>query len=103
MFLRNSVLKDVGLFDENIFMYLEDVDLNRRIHAKYKTIFYPKVSIYHEYQKESYMSKKLLMYHIRSAIYYFSKWGWFFDKQRDIINSKTLKELNYKKEKSRND
>ena len=26
MFLRTSVLKDVGLFDENIFMYLEDTD-----------------------------------------------------------------------------
>jgi hypothetical protein len=32
MFLRCSILEEVGLFDENIFMYLEDVDLNRRIH-----------------------------------------------------------------------
>ena len=31
MFLRCDVLKDIGLFDENIFMYLEDTDLNRRI------------------------------------------------------------------------
>ena len=42
MFLKCEVLKDIGLFDENIFMYLEDTDLNRRIHSKYKTIFYPK-------------------------------------------------------------
>ena len=97
MFLRTSVLKDVGLFDENIFMYLEDTDLNRRIHSKYKTIFYPKVSIVHEYAKESYVNKKLLAYHIKSAIYYFNKWGWFFDKERDEINSKCLKELNYNK------
>jgi len=97
MFLRTSVLKDVGLFDENIFMYLEDNDLNRRIHSKYKTIFYPKVSIYHEYEKESYVNKKLLVYHIKSAIYYFNKWGWFFDKERGEINSRCLKELNYKK------
>jgi len=97
MFLRTSVLKDVGLFDENIFMYLEDTDLNRRIHSKYKTIFYPKVSIIHEYAKESYVNKKLLAYHIKSAIYYFNKWGWFFDKERDEINSKCLAELNYKK------
>jgi len=97
MFLRVSALKEVGLFDESIFMYLEDVDLNRRIHSNYKTIFYPEVSIVHEYAKESYKSKKLLMFHIQSAIYYFNKWGWFFDKQRDDINDRTLKELNYKK------
>ena len=96
MFLRTSVLEDIGLFDENIFMYLEDNDLNRRIHNKYKTIFYPKVSIYHEYEKESYVNKKLLMYHIKSAIYYFNKWGWFFDKERSSINKRCLKELNYK-------
>jgi len=90
MFLRVSALKDVGLFDESIFMYLEDVDLNRRLHVKYKTMFYPEVSIVHEYAKESYKSKKLLMFHIQSAIYYFNKWGWFFDAQRDKINTECL-------------
>ena len=93
MFLRTAVLKDVGLFDENIFMYLEDTDLNRRIHSKYKTIFYPEVEIVHEYAKESYVNKKLLMYHIQSAIYYFNKWGWIFDKDRSKINLNTIKEI----------
>lgn len=93
MFLRCDALKDVGLFDEKIFMYLEDTDLNRRIHSKYKTIFYPKTEIVHEYAKESYVNKKLLKYHIQSAIYYFSKYGWIFDKQRDEINNKCLEEL----------
>jgi len=95
MFLRTSVLKEVGIFDENIFMYLEDTDLNRRIHGKYKTIYYPKIEIIHEYAKESYVNKKLLMYHIKSAIYYFNKWGWLFDVERGEINSKCLKELGY--------
>lgn len=90
MFLRCDVLKDIGLFDENIFMYLEDTDLNRRIHSKYKTIFYPKVEIVHEYAKESYVNKKLLKYHIQSAIYYFNKYGWIFDKKRSKINNKLL-------------
>lgn len=98
MFLRTWTLKDIGLFDENIFMYLEDTDLNRRIHSKYKTIFYPKVHILHEYAKESYVNKKLLVYHIKSAIYYFNKWGWFFDKERAEINNRCLEKLNYKKE-----
>jgi GT2 family glycosyltransferase len=97
MFLRTATLQDIGLFDENIFMYLEDTDLNRRIHSKYETIFYPKVHIIHEYAKESYVNKKLLIYHIKSAIYYFNKWGWFFDKERNKINKRCLEELNYEK------
>lgn len=90
MFLRIDALKQVGIFDENIFMYLEDIDLNRRIHDKYKTIFYPEVEIFHEYGKESYRDRKLLKYHIYSAIYYFNKWGWVLDGQRREVNKKTL-------------
>lgn len=93
MFLRTSILKDVGFFDEKFFMYCEDFDFYRRIHAKYKTIFYPYVSIVHEHKKESYQNKKLLKFHIKSAIYYFNKWGWFFDKDRKKINKVVLKEI----------
>jgi len=100
MFFRVSVLKEAGLFDENIFMYLEDVDLNRRIHSKYKTIFYPKVSIVHEYAKESYKSKKLLMFHIQSAVYYFNKWGWFFDRDGESINQQCLDSLSFNTNRS---
>lgn len=95
MFIRTSALRDVGLFDEKFFMYLEDTDLNRRIHRKYKTFFYPEVYIYHEFAKESYKNKKLLFYHIKSAIYYFNKWGWFWDQDRKRINKICLEELNY--------
>ncbi|MEZ0322734.1 MAG: glycosyltransferase family 2 protein, partial [Hydrogenothermaceae bacterium] len=91
MFLRTETLKEVGLFDEKIFMYFEDTDLSRRIHKKYRTVYYPNVHIYHEYAKGSYKSKKLLMYHIQSAIYYFNKWGWVFDKEREEVNKKILK------------
>jgi len=97
MFLRCNSLNDIGLFDENIFMYMEDVDLNRRIHSKYKTIFYPKVEIVHEYAKESYFNKKLLKYHIQSVIYYFNKWGWVFDKERGKINRQFLEISKHKK------
>ena len=39
MFIRSAVLREVGLFDERYFMYMEDVDLCRRIGARYKTVF----------------------------------------------------------------
>ncbi len=96
MFLRTEALKETGLFDENFFMYMEDVDLNRRIHTKYKTMFYPATNIYHEYGKESYKKFKLLKYHIKSSIYYFNKWGWFFDKERNKINKETINGLKNK-------
>jgi GT2 family glycosyltransferase len=91
MFLRTSVLDDVGIFDQRYFMYLEDVDLSRRIHVKYKTIFSPIVTVIHEYNKESYRSIRLLWIHISSACSYFNKYGWVFDSERNKINSTFLK------------
>ena len=93
MFLRTEALENVGLFDEHFFMYMEDFDLNRRIHRAYKTIFFPEAVVVHEYQKASYKNIKLLKAHIKSAIYYFNKYGWFFDKERKKINQKTLKQI----------
>ena len=97
MFLRTKALEKVGLFDENIFMYIEDIDLNRRIHNVYRTIYYPNATVVHEHQKESYKNKKLLKAHIQSAIYYFNKYGWFFDKDRSNINRNILEKINVEK------
>lgn len=90
MYLRISTLEKTGLFDENIFMYCEDIDLSRRIGQISETRFVPTHPVIHQYNKESYRSKKLLKFHINSAIYYFNKWGWFFDRERRKLNKKTL-------------
>lgn len=97
MFLRTKILKEVGLFDDKIFMYLEDADLTRRIHRDYETIFYPDAEVYHKFEKGSHKSNRLLKIAIKSAIYYHNKWGWFFDKERTQINNRLLKDLNYDK------
>jgi GT2 family glycosyltransferase len=89
MFIRTEVLREVGLFDEKFFMYLEDVDLCRRIGRRSKTVFYPAVSVRHGYAKGSYRSIKLLFYHVISAITYFAKWAWFNDPERDELNRRT--------------
>ncbi len=93
MFLRTEALKKAGMFDERFFMYLEDTDLSRRIHAHYKTVYHPDAEIYHRYEKGSYKSTKLLCRHMVSAFKYFNKWGWFFDRERKKINVDTLKKL----------
>lgn len=90
MFLRVSILSEVGLFDDDYFMYCEDFDFYKRIHKKYETIFYPEVSIIHDHKKESYKNKKMMYAHIKSAIHYFNKWGWFSDKDRRIANRNIL-------------
>ncbi len=93
MFLRTESLEKVGIFDERYFMYLEDVDLSRRIHEKYKTIFYPHIAIYHGYAKGSYKGSTLLKHHIRSAMNYFNKWGWTIDTERRKSNRKALSQF----------
>ena len=96
MFMRVETLKKVGGFDERFFMYAEDLDLCRRIGEVSKTMFYPGVSIYHEYEKGSYKNRKLLKYHICSVVKYFNKWGWIFDGKRAATNRKCLKQLDIK-------
>lgn len=94
MFMRLATLKKYNLFfDEHYFMYCEDFDLIRRIHKVAKTIYYPKVRIVHAHAKESYKNKKMLFVHIKSAIHYFNKWGWFFDNERKQMNKKILEEI----------
>lgn len=95
MLVRSSALRSVGIFDTRYFMYLEDVDLSRRIHSQYKTIYFPEVSVFHEHAKSSYSSLKMLLLHISSVIKYFNKWGWFFDKERTFINSRLIKSINH--------
>lgn len=86
MFLRGSVLEQSGLFDERFFLYMEDVDLCRRIGACSWTVFLPEVSVTHGYAKGSYRQRRLLRYHIESAVRYFNKWSWWNDAVRRELN-----------------
>lgn len=89
MFIRTKAFHEVGGFDERYFMYMEDIDLCRRIGVRYKTVFYPYTFVIHGYSKGSYHNLKLLIHHSKSAILYFTKWGWFHDAGREALNSRT--------------
>jgi hypothetical protein len=77
MFLRTETLKKVGLFDDRIFMYIEDADLTRRFLEISNTAYFPEATIYHHFEKGSHKNWKLTWYSIHGAIIYFNKWGWF--------------------------
>jgi GT2 family glycosyltransferase len=91
--LNLDAIKKVGMYDDTFFMYFEDWDLSRRIHKYYKTIYFPRVSVVHEYESGANKSKKLFKIFIQSAITYFNKWGWFFDPERKKINKEALQQF----------
>lgn len=93
MLFKSDCLLKLDGFDERYFMYLEDIDLSRRCAEKYGNLYCPEYQIIHNHEQGSYKNQFLLKTHIESAVAYFNKWGWFFDKQRVLLNQKTLKEL----------
>lgn len=88
--LNLDAIKEVGMYDDEFFMYFEDWDLSRRMHQYYKTIYFPKVSVVHEYESGANKNPKLFRIFVNSAITYFNKWGWFFDADRKKINKEAL-------------
>ena len=93
LMMRSADLLAVDGFDERFFMYMEDVDLIRRLGMRGETRYVPFVHINHEYAKGSYRNRKLLGYHLRSAILYFNKWGWLLDAYRKRINDACLRAI----------
>ena len=90
MLFRTVALRQIGLFDERFFMYPEDIDITRRMHRCYRTMYYPRVSIVHDHRAASYKSGRMLRIHIVNMIRYFNKWGWVFDSERRRFNRRLL-------------
>ncbi len=94
MFIRTSVFEKIGLFDEQYFMYCEDLDFSRRVHSSgMDIVYYPLVKAIHVYHRDSAKSFKMLLIHMSSAFKYFCKWGWFSDKERDAINQCSIEKI----------
>ena len=63
-------------FDERYFLYMEDVDICKKIELLgKKKLYFPKEEITHVLKQGSSKSIKLFIYHLSSAIKYFLKWG----------------------------
>lgn len=84
MLIRKSVPDKIGFMDDDYFMYMEDLDLSKRIsEAGYKTYYYSDYSIYHECGAtgESVKSQRLFYSLVSRRIY----WKKHFGKMKTAI------------------
>lgn len=101
MFLRLTALQHIAIgpdnlrqyFDERFFLYPEDIDLTRRLHRHYRTMFVPDVTITHAHRAASYHSFRMFWIHLTNMCRYFNKWGWWFDAERQQFNRRLLDDL----------
>ena len=93
MFFRMEALWQVGLFDERFFLYPEDIDITRRVHRKWLTLYYPEVEIAHEHAAASRRNFRLFTIHAVNLVRYFNKWGWFVDRERREFNRRLLRDM----------
>ncbi len=84
LLIKTELFKDIGGFDERFFMYMEDIDLCRRIREKgLEIMMIPDVKIKHSWRKSSSKRPFFTAYHHHlSVLKYFVK----YDKNRFIMN-----------------
>jgi len=72
---RRTAVEEVGFFDENYFLYFEDIDLCLRMRAKgWKVIFYPGIRITHAgAATTSTLKLQTRLEYRRSQVYFYSK------------------------------
>ena len=93
LLFRTEALEAEGLFDERFFLYPEDIDITRRLHRNWKTIFYGLTEIIHIHEAASRRNWRLFLIHAVNMIRYYNKWGWFFDKERNHFNRQLLESM----------
>ncbi len=81
LLLRAECLKQTGLFDEHIFMYIEDADMDYRVWQRNQKVQYlPIDSVIHLQKQEGYdMTGEVSFLLKRNSIYYLHKIGRWLD------------------------
>lgn len=90
MFFKTNFFKELKGFDEEIFLYFEDIDISRRAHfmsSEANTVF-GEITAFHAWGRAGYKSMEIFKIHMLSTAYYFQKFGIFRDNFRDYVNSR---------------
>ncbi len=72
--IRTALMKALGGFDERYFMYFEDADLAKRVSRESAVVFYPGVSLYHEWKRDNTRSMRGIKIFLTSMLKYMWKW-----------------------------
>lgn len=74
MLVASDAYRTIGGFDEAYFMYYEDVDLCRRIHASGGSVLYvPASKVVHDARRGSRRNLRLALHHVSSIAKYLTK------------------------------
>ena len=76
LLIRTELFKQLKGFDERFFLYMEDVDLCKRLNQISRLCYCPHATVIHKWEKGSHKNGKLFKLHVQSMISYFCKWGW---------------------------
>lgn len=79
-FIRGSLIKEIGDYDESIFYGPEDIDFCLRARKKgYLTVYFPNVVLYHFYQRiTKKIFNKITFMHFKGLFHYFFKHKYIF-------------------------
>lgn len=76
LFFRTEVFEKIQGFDEKYFLYMEDCDITMKVNQISSTVFFPKATVYHEWQRANRKTARGIMQMLSSMFIYFNKWGW---------------------------
>ncbi len=75
MLFKTEDFTQINGFDERYFLYMEDLDICKKIdQIGKKKYYFPRVEVTHVLHKGSAKNIKLFFYHFSSAVKYFLKW-----------------------------
>lgn len=90
LFCKYDSLFEIGFMDKNFFLFMDDVDLCRRMGEKYKIFYCQSTSVLHVHGRFHTRNFYLNYVAMKSIIYYFNKHGWFFDENRKKTNDNLI-------------
>lgn len=74
MFIKTSLFKEIGGFDDRYFMYFEDADLTRNVLKTNRVVYFPDAYVIHEWERSGAKKLKYFIIQIKSMFKYFKKW-----------------------------
>jgi hypothetical protein len=70
--IRRKVLEQIGILDEDIFMFCEDLDLAARVKkAGWKIYYTPNARVVHYHGESTNKARLRMAFHIHKSLYYF--------------------------------